>query len=477
MADAWRPEEAEPDAAPSRSTPRSRARCSVRSDVPGGRSKTRPQGLRPKSRPRSCPQRRAGSSAAGAPPETERELTEPHLVMPELPPGMPPPTEVRLPQALPVEPEPVWAGADDRRRGARIRRRHRRDLQRGGHRTARAGGVIARQLDARPRGPGPHHRAEACAAHAQGRRAHGRDPRDGRPEPRNGILPRLARGGCSRIGFRRDRSAAGVARRTAPDARDRDCRASTSCRRANSSSGSGPWPPRPRRARPPSSRSSVRPIETPEPAAVEVVPRSAGRDACVRHRRRGPIAAVAESPSPRQASPSQPVEPPYVELEFEEPAAGDRAPDRRCRHRSAILAAGDVRGGRCSDSVRPAGTRARHAGRAPRAGARQRRAARRTAEQCRRSEHLPRPRRAADDLDRVQPRRARAHRHAPARAAAQARTRDRGADPLQAPERRPRGARTSIRWSSTAIRRSSSCRGRSPSRSATSRASRACSRA
>jgi len=46
-------------------------------------------------------------------PATERELTEPHLVMPELPPGMPPPTEVHLPQAQPVEHEPAWAGADD----------------------------------------------------------------------------------------------------------------------------------------------------------------------------------------------------------------------------------------------------------------------------------------------------------------------------------------------------------------------------
>ena len=113
---------------------------------------------------------------------------------------------------------------------------------------------------------------------------------------------------------------------------------------------------------------------------------------------------------------------------------------------------------------------------ARRARARRCRAARRPAQQRGRSQHLPRAHRAADDLDRVQPRRARPHGHAPARAAAQARDRDRGADPAQAPDGDARSAPTSTRSSSTATPRSSSCRARWPSPPATWPASKGCSR-
>ena len=46
-----------------------------------------------------------------APPGPDHDLNEPHLVMPELPQGMPSPAEDHLPPP-PVEQEPAWAGAD-----------------------------------------------------------------------------------------------------------------------------------------------------------------------------------------------------------------------------------------------------------------------------------------------------------------------------------------------------------------------------
>ena len=86
------------------------------------------------------------------------------------------------------------------------------------------------------------------------------------------------------------------------------------------------------------------------------------------------------------------------------------------------------------------------------------------AQQRRRSQHLPLAPRAAGQLDRVQPRRARPHGHAPAASSC--------ASSSSRPKRRSctgtrrsiRAAPTSIRSSSIAIRRSSSCRARSPSR-------------
>ena len=75
------------------------------------------------------------------------------------------------------------------------------------------------------------------------------------------------------------------------------------------------------------------------------------------------------------------------------------------------------------------------AGRPRRHGARQRRTARPAAQQCRRSQHFACAAGAAAGLDRIQPRRAVAHRDATQGAAAQARDRDRGADPAPARER------------------------------------------
>ncbi len=43
----------------------------------------------------------------------EADATEPHLLMPELPAGTPPPPEVSLPPAMPVEPEPVAEAAEE----------------------------------------------------------------------------------------------------------------------------------------------------------------------------------------------------------------------------------------------------------------------------------------------------------------------------------------------------------------------------
>ena len=117
VADAWRPEEAQPEAAPEA--------------VPEAVIAAEPEALFqevfaavPEVVPEIAPDveevapevAEVVTEAAvdeAPPPETEHELTEPHLVMPELPPGMLPPTEVHLPQVQPVEQEHAWTAADD----------------------------------------------------------------------------------------------------------------------------------------------------------------------------------------------------------------------------------------------------------------------------------------------------------------------------------------------------------------------------
>jgi chemosensory pili system protein ChpA (sensor histidine kinase/response regulator) len=100
VADVWRPEDAQLEAAPE-------AALEAESEALFQQVFEEAPGVAPEVAPE------AAADEVAAPPETERELTEPHLVMPELPPGMPPPTEVHLPQPQPVEQEPAWAGADD----------------------------------------------------------------------------------------------------------------------------------------------------------------------------------------------------------------------------------------------------------------------------------------------------------------------------------------------------------------------------
>ena len=101
VADVWRPDEVQPGA---------EAESALEAEAEADALFQQVFGEVPESAPET-----AGSAAdeATAPPGTERELTEPHLLMPELPPGMPPPTEAHLPQAQPAEHEPAWAGARD----------------------------------------------------------------------------------------------------------------------------------------------------------------------------------------------------------------------------------------------------------------------------------------------------------------------------------------------------------------------------
>jgi chemosensory pili system protein ChpA (sensor histidine kinase/response regulator) len=106
VADAWRPEEAQPEATPEA--------------VIEAEPEAEPEALFqevfaavPEVAPEIAEVVTEAAVDEAAPPETEHELTEPHLVMPELPPGMLPPTEVHLPQVQPVEQEPDWAAADD----------------------------------------------------------------------------------------------------------------------------------------------------------------------------------------------------------------------------------------------------------------------------------------------------------------------------------------------------------------------------
>jgi chemosensory pili system protein ChpA (sensor histidine kinase/response regulator) len=108
VADAWRPEETPPDASPAvahQAVPDAASEAmfqEVFQDASAGVAEVAPGIV-------------AATPAGGAAVklQSEAELTEPHLVMPELPPDMPPPTEVRLVQALPLEPEPVGPDVDD----------------------------------------------------------------------------------------------------------------------------------------------------------------------------------------------------------------------------------------------------------------------------------------------------------------------------------------------------------------------------
>ena len=116
-----------------------------------------------------------------------------------------------------------WRGVHGHSRRQRdaggIRSGNRSNLQRGSERAARAVRCRARFLASRSVGSRAHDRAQAVAAHAQRRGAHGGHSRHGRPEPRARVAARVARGRY-RDGHRcGDRRAAALPRRAAQAAR------------------------------------------------------------------------------------------------------------------------------------------------------------------------------------------------------------------------------------------------------------------
>ncbi|MBP1621730.1 MAG: type pili sensor histidine kinase and response regulator, partial [Acidobacteria bacterium] len=154
------------------------------------------------------------------------------------------------------------------------------------------------------------------------------------------------------------------------------------------------------------------PVEIPEVATEAVVEAAAevAAEAVVEEAARpeAPV-EVTEIPAP-EVAPVEAIAAAVVEAEAEAAGRSDRRGRRRSggrsgrrgagRGRRATAAAGDCRARRGADL---AGPRARRTGRTPGTGAGCGRPARRAAQQRGRGEHLPRARRAADDLHRVQP--------------------------------------------------------------------------
>jgi chemosensory pili system protein ChpA (sensor histidine kinase/response regulator) len=123
LADAWRPEEMQPEAAPeaaSEAAPEAAPEAAFAAEREASFQEVFQEA--PAVAPDVTPAVVAEVAevvtgpAAGeltASPGAERELTEPHLVMPELPPDMAPPAEVRLAPVLPLAPEPAGPVLDD----------------------------------------------------------------------------------------------------------------------------------------------------------------------------------------------------------------------------------------------------------------------------------------------------------------------------------------------------------------------------
>ena len=235
--------------------------------------------------------------------------------MPELPPGMPPPTEAHLPQAQPVEHEPAWAGADDenmepgfdadiaaifseeatelleqaesslgswtRDRADRVRIT---ELKRVLH-TLKGG---ARMAGIRAMGDLSHEMESFLGSLEAGAVAS------------DSAAIEVLQASLDELHRMRETAMAGQHIVPARDLIER-------VRAVAAASAAGAAPAEPVEAQP---------IETPAPAAVEAV-----AEAAPSTRGRGAGATSVSEPVAEASEPVAPVEPPYVETEFEEPVA------------------------------------------------------------------------------------------------------------------------------------------------------------